>query len=101
MDVKKIFTILITIVACVIIGAFLLNVVLPNATNGVVVSIENMIYKATGLQIGIGGTRKAAEISDDTTAVDASVDATEATISADVAGWSTGASTEASAEAST
>ena len=51
MNVKKIFVLLITIVALVAIGALILNVLLPNASILVVDTIENMIYKATGLQL--------------------------------------------------
>ena len=87
MDVKKIFTILITIVACVIIGAFLLNVVLPNATNGVVQSVENMIYRATGLQISIGG--RATSGIGNAKNIAANVADSCAKISGGVAGWST------------
>lgn len=50
MNVKKIFGILITIVGCVLLGAFALNVLMPNVTKTVVNSTEDMIYKATGLQ---------------------------------------------------
>lgn len=49
MSVKKIFMTLIIVVACVMIGAFLLNVLLPNATAQLVDQVENQIYKATGL----------------------------------------------------
>lgn len=49
MNVKKIFKVLITIVACVLIGAFALNVMLPNVTKTVINSTEDMIYKSTGL----------------------------------------------------
>lgn len=49
MNVKKIFIVLITIVACVIVGAFLLNVLLPNVTTTLINSTEDMIYRATGM----------------------------------------------------
>lgn len=49
MSVKKIFVLLITIVACVIIGAFTLNLLLPNVVTTVVNATESMIFKATGL----------------------------------------------------
>lgn len=50
MSVKKIFVTLITIVACVIIGALVLNVLLPNVSTTLVNYLEEMIYKATGAQ---------------------------------------------------
>lgn len=53
MGVKKIFMVLITIVACVLIGAFVLNVLLPNATAALVNSTEDMIFKATGMGFDI------------------------------------------------
>lgn len=49
MNVKKIFITLITIVGCVIVGAFLLNTLLPNVTTTLINSGEQMIYKATSL----------------------------------------------------
>lgn len=49
MGVRKIFIVLITIVACVIIGAFTLNLMLPNVVTTMVNATESMIYKATGL----------------------------------------------------
>lgn len=47
MGVKKIFIILITVVACVIIGAFVLNTLLPNASQSLVNAIEDTVFKAT------------------------------------------------------
>lgn len=60
MDVKKIFTMLIGVVACVVIGALLLNTIMPNAAAAISNSIEGMIFNATGIQMdfngdGIGG----------------------------------------------
>lgn len=49
MSVKKIFVVLITIVACVVIGAFVLNILMPNATTTLVDAVEDQIWKATGL----------------------------------------------------
>lgn len=50
MNVKKIFITLITIVACVVIGAFILNTLMPNVTTTLINSTEDMIYKATSLK---------------------------------------------------
>lgn len=55
MSVKKIFVILITIVACVAIGALVLNILMPNAVTQVVNATENMIYKATGIEFDFNG----------------------------------------------
>ena len=55
MSVKKIFTILITIVACVAIGALVLNILMPNAVTQVVNTTEDMIYKATGIAFDFNG----------------------------------------------
>lgn len=55
MSVKKIFMTLIVIVACLMIGAFLLNVLLPNATVQLVNMTENMIYSATGMVFDFNG----------------------------------------------
>ena len=62
-SVKKIFMVLITVVACVLVGAFLLNILLPNATTTLIDSAEDMIYKATGMSFdfnsnGIAGSNK-------------------------------------------
>lgn len=55
MDVKKIFITLITIVACVMIGALVLNVLLPNVATTLVNSAESMIYNATGMSFDFNG----------------------------------------------
>lgn len=49
MNVKKIFLTLVTIVGCVIIGALVLNVLLPNVTTTLINATEDMLYKATGM----------------------------------------------------
>lgn len=49
MSVKKIFTILIIVVACVVVGALVLNVLLPNVATSMVNAVEGMVYRATGL----------------------------------------------------
>lgn len=58
MSVKKIFIILITVVACVMIGALLLNVLMPNIMTSVVDSCENMLYNATGMSMDFNGNGK-------------------------------------------
>lgn len=65
MSVKKIFMTLIIVVACVMIGALLLNVLLPNATRQLVNQVEAQIHRATGLSFdfngdGVTGTQGAA-----------------------------------------
>lgn len=55
MSVKKIFIILITIVGCVIIGALILNTLLPNVTTALIDSAEDMIYKATKMDFDFNG----------------------------------------------
>lgn len=64
MDVKKIFITLITIVICVILGAFVINTLMPNVVNTVINAAEGQIYNATGLSFdfngdGAGGTQNA------------------------------------------
>ena len=49
MSVKKIFMTLVVIVMCIILGAFLINILLPNVTAQVIDSAEDSIYKATGM----------------------------------------------------
>ena len=55
MSVKKIFVVLVTIVACVIIGAFTLNILLPNVTTSLVDAAEDMVYNATGMSFDWNG----------------------------------------------
>lgn len=49
MNVKSIFTTLIIIVVCVVIGALTLNVLVPNVTSTVINATEDQIYRASGL----------------------------------------------------
>lgn len=49
MNVKKIFITLITVVACVLLGAFALNIMMPNVVATVINASEDMIFKGTGL----------------------------------------------------
>lgn len=55
MDVKKIFLTLIGIVACVILGAFLLNTLLPNVTAQLINAVEDAVYKATHMSFDFNG----------------------------------------------
>lgn len=55
MSVAKIFKILIIIVACVIVGALVLNVLLPNTTTSVVNAVEGQIFNATGMTFDLNG----------------------------------------------
>lgn len=55
MSVKNIFITLIIVVACVAIGALVLNVLLPNVATALVDAIEGMIYNATSLQFDFNG----------------------------------------------
>lgn len=55
MSVKKIFIILGTIVACVIVIAFALNVLMPNVVTAMVSTVEGMIFNATGLSFDFDG----------------------------------------------
>ena len=49
-SVKKIFTVLIVMVACVVVGALVLNVLLPNVSSSLVVALETMVFNATGMK---------------------------------------------------
>lgn len=53
--IKKIFTILITVVVFLVISAFILNTALPNALSGVTNAIENGIKAGTGIEIDFNG----------------------------------------------
>lgn len=65
MSVQKIFITLVIVVACVGIGALVLNIVLPNATATVINAVEGQIENATGLTFDFNGDGQgAAENSD-------------------------------------
>lgn len=55
MSVGKIFKVLIIIVACVIIGAIVLNVLLPNVMVSMVNAVEGQIFNATGMSFDFNG----------------------------------------------
>lgn len=55
MGVRKIFIVLITVVVCVILGAFVLNIIMPNAVSAMVNSLEATLYQATGMKIDLNG----------------------------------------------
>ena len=84
MSVKKIFVILITIVACVIIGALVLNIILPNTATALVNATEDQIYRASGLQFDLNGDGNVGS-KDDT--YDAVEDSDVDDASGDVEGW--------------
>lgn len=58
-SVKKIFTVLIIMVACVMVGALVLNVLMPNVTDTVVDALEGMVYNATGMTFDWNGNGNA------------------------------------------
>lgn len=53
--VKKTFVVLITIVGCVLIGALVLNILLPNVAASMINTVESMIYSATGISMDFNG----------------------------------------------
>jgi hypothetical protein len=55
MDVKKIFMTLVAVVACIIIGAFILNVFVPNAVKQAVNAVESAVFSATGISFDLNG----------------------------------------------
>lgn len=59
MNVKKIFIILITVVACVILGAFVLNTLMPNVTTTLINAVEDQIFKATSLKFDFNNDNNA------------------------------------------
>ena len=67
MSIQKVFAVLITVVACLFVGAFVLNTLLPNAVAQSVNGIEGAIYNGTGFNVNING--------DDVQGKDASNDA--------------------------
>lgn len=59
MGVRKIFIVLVTIVACVILGAFVLNTLMPNTVKSISNATEDMIFKATGMGLDLNGDNTA------------------------------------------
>ena len=55
MGVRKIFIVLITVVVCVILGAFVLNVLMPNMVATLINAVEGTIYSATGMSFDFNG----------------------------------------------
>lgn len=55
MKVSKIFVILITVVVCVIVGAFVINILMPNTVTSLVDTVENQIQHATGISLDLNG----------------------------------------------
>ena len=55
MSVKKIFMTLITVVVCVVLGALVLNVLLPNVTTSLITAVEDMVFNATGMAFDFNG----------------------------------------------
>ena len=55
MNVAGIFKILVIVVACIIIGGILLNVLLPNAMNSIVGWMESGVKAATGADFDLNG----------------------------------------------
>jgi uncharacterized protein involved in outer membrane biogenesis len=53
--VKNIFKVLIIAIVCLVVGAFLINVLAPNATNQVTNAIEQQVWKATGISLDLNG----------------------------------------------
>lgn len=60
-SVKKIFTVLIVMVACVVVGALVLNVLLPNVSSSLVDALETMVYNATGMTFDWNGNDRAGD----------------------------------------
>lgn len=55
MNVSGIFKILIIVVACIIVGGILLNVLLPNGLNSIVGWMESGVKAATGSNFDLNG----------------------------------------------
>lgn len=87
MSVSKIFITLIIIVACVAIGALVLNILLPNVTATLVNAVENMIYQATKLQFDFNGDGTTGSAGTEFNAVNGDTDAYKNTTTVGVDGF--------------
>lgn len=63
MSVKKIFITLIVVVCCVILGAFVINILLPNVTTTLINAVEAEIHNATGMNFDFNNDGTAGETS--------------------------------------
>ena len=55
--VKNVFKVLIVAVVMLIVGAFLINILAPNAVNQVSNAVEQQIWKATGISLDFNGDK--------------------------------------------
>lgn len=53
--VKNVFKVLVVAVVMLVVGAFLINILAPNAVNQVSNAVERQIYKATGISLDMNG----------------------------------------------
>lgn len=67
MGVSGIFKTLIIIVACVLIGAMVLNVFLPNVVTSLSNAVEGSIYNATGMSFDLNGDGTAGKANGEST----------------------------------
>lgn len=58
-SVKKIFTVIIVVVVCIVIGAFVINILVPNALTQTVNIVEDTMYSATGMRVDFNGDGQA------------------------------------------
>lgn len=58
-SVKKIFMLLIIVVICIVVGAFTINILVPNALTSTVNAVEDTIFSATGMSIDLNGDAQA------------------------------------------
>lgn len=53
--VRNIITVLVVMVICVLVGAIIINVVAPRATQAVIGGVESGIHAATGIEVDLDG----------------------------------------------
>lgn len=61
MKVSKLFIVLIVVVACILVGALILNVLLPNTMTMAINTVEDAIFKATGISWDINADGNAGD----------------------------------------
>lgn len=69
-SVRKIFSFLIVTAICVILGAFVLNLLLPNVVRATMNTIETGIQSATGIKYDLNGDGQVGNISSTSTGGD-------------------------------
>lgn len=89
MKVQGIFKVLVIMVACIVLGAMVLNIFLPNVVTQIATAAEDAVFKGTGMSFDFNGDNRAGGSNSNNTYNDNSNGGNfEDEIAADVEGFS-------------